>query len=33
MNSDIKAFLYGWGILIGFLVIRYFYRVSQEKKE
>lgn len=33
MNSDIKAFLYGWGILIGFLVIRYFYRVSQEKKK
>jgi len=32
MSSDIKAFLYGWGILISFLVIRYFYRESQAKK-
>ena len=26
MSSDLKAFLIGWGILIAFLVIRYFVR-------
>ena len=26
MSSDLKAFLYGWGILIAFLVIRYLVR-------
>ena len=26
MSSDFKAFVYGWGILIAFLVIRYLVR-------
>ena len=33
MSSDLKAFVYGWGILIAFLVIRYLVRKNSEKKQ
>ena len=33
MSSDLKAFLYGWGFLIAFLVIRYLLRKNSEKKQ
>ena len=32
MSSDLKAFLIGWGILIAFLVIRYFVRRNNFSK-
>lgn len=32
MSSDFKAALYGWGILIAFIVIRYFYKENKAKK-
>ena len=32
MSSDLKAFLIGWGILIAFLVIRYFVRSNNFSK-
>ena len=32
MSGDIKLALFGWGLIIAFLVIRYFYKKNQEKK-